>query len=67
MPSATTTGELNQSRSLPLSSMICSDATHSTSSNRPIVSIGMRFVADSRSRNTIHVTAAAKKPTGMLM
>ena len=48
--SPTMNGELNQSRSLPLSSMICSAATQVMSETRPILSMGSLRVADSRSR-----------------
>ena len=47
-PSATITGELNQSRSLPLSSMICNEPTHAISEIRPTLSMGMRFAGVSR-------------------
>ena len=60
--------ELNQSRSLPLSSMICSAPTQITSSPRPTPSIGTLrgrrlalAVDQSRSTN------AAAMPTGTLM
>ena len=49
-PSSTISLELNQSSSLPLSSMICSDATHTTSSTRPVTSTGTLRVGVSRER-----------------
>jgi len=41
--SATMEGESNQSRSLPLSSMICSAPTQVMSNARPVKSTGMRW------------------------
>ncbi|MNR31610.1 hypothetical protein D3C85_1491310 [compost metagenome] len=49
-PSAMITGDANQSRSLPLSSMICSAATQVISDASPTVSIGSLRTGDSRSR-----------------
>ncbi|CPM11195.1 Uncharacterised protein [Bordetella pertussis] len=48
--SAMITGLANQSSSLPLSSMICSAPTHTTSNSRPTLSMGSLRVCDSRSR-----------------
>ncbi|MCY1376887.1 hypothetical protein D9M69_644140 [compost metagenome] len=46
--SAMMVGLANQSSSLPLSSMICSAPTQTTSSARPTLSIGSLRVTDSR-------------------
>jgi hypothetical protein len=48
--SVTTNGEENQSSSLPLSSMICSAPTHTTSSAMPTRSTGSLRVGVSRWR-----------------
>ena len=50
MPSVTMVGEANQSRSLPLSSMIWKAATQVTSSASPILSMGSLWVGVSRER-----------------
>jgi len=48
--SVTIIGELNQSRSFPLSSMTCIAPTQITSSERPMASTGTRAVGVSRLR-----------------
>lgn len=63
--STTMVVELNQSRSLPLSSMICSEPTQITSSARPTVSIGALRIAESRSRKIANMAIVAAMPTGM--
>src|SRR5258708_31808218 len=58
--------ELNQSRSLPLSSMICSEPTQITSRLKPTVSMGALRITESRSRKIANVAIAATMPTGMV-
>ena len=55
-PSATTTEELNQSSSLPLSSITCRHPTQITSSASPTVSTGNWRVGVSRLRYSIQDT-----------
>ena len=64
---ATTSGEWNQSSSLPLSSMSCIAPTHKTSKVRPTASIGALNVVESRLRYSTQVIEAAMIPTGMLI
>ena len=61
------TPELNQSSSLPLSSISCRLPTHTTSSTIPTRSTGSLRVGVSRSRISTQVAIEAKMPTGMLM
>jgi hypothetical protein len=67
MPSAMTSPEWNQSSSWPLSSMICSEPTQTTSNASPTESMGSFLVGLSRFRKMLQVMKAAPKPTGMLM
>ncbi len=66
-PRTQITFELNQSRSLPLSSITCRAPTPSTSATRPVTSIGERAVGASRRRSSVHVVNAANRPMGALM
>jgi len=63
----TITGELNQSFSLPLSSMNCRLPTPTTSSVSPTTSMGSLVFFDSRLRRMDQLAAAANAPTGRLM
>ena len=65
--SVTTMLEWNQSCSLPRSSMTCIAPTQTTSSARPIASIGSLRIWLSRSRYNIHAAPAAARPIGTLM
>ena len=65
--SATISPELNQSSSLPLSSISCIAATQTTSSTSPMRSSGMRRGGTWRSRNSCQTTAIAPRPSGTLM
>ncbi len=59
--------ELNQSRSLPLSSMICSAPTQTNSSARPTRSIGSLRVGVSCDLRLFQQMNAQTMPTGTLM
>src|SRR3546814_18595010 len=57
----------NQSRSFPLSSMICKAATQTTSSTRPIRSMGSLLSADSRLLYNCQEAQAANMAIGTLL
>ena len=59
--------ELNQSWSLPLSSISCRLPTPITIAIRPLTSMGWRAVGVSRRRSSVHVVKAANRPIGALM
>ncbi len=63
----TITDEWNQSRSLPLSSMICSAPTQMNSSTRPTRSMGSLRVGVSCDLRFVQQTNVQKMPTGILM
>src|ERR1700722_10432417 len=65
--SATIAGELNQSASLPVSSMTCSEPTQTTSNERPMVSTGTRRVGVSRWARLRQLMKAHSAPIGTLM
>ena len=65
--SATMNVELNQSRSLPRSSIICRHDTPITSSAIPIASIRCFDVFVSRPRSRKYAQVAEKMPIGRLM
>ncbi len=67
MSSTTIVGELNQSKSLPLSSMICSAPTHTNSSASPIRSMGIFRVGVSCDFKLVQHSQAQNTPTGTLM
>jgi len=60
-------GELNQSTSLPLSSITCSAPTHTTRSANPTLSTGRRRVGVSRLDRLVQQMAAQTIPTGRLI
>src|SRR5882672_11263268 len=64
MSRARVKGEWNQSRSLPLSSMICSAPTHTNSSARPIRSMGIFRVGVSCDFKLFQHIQAQNTPTG---
>jgi len=67
MDSATMSGELNQSKSLPLSSMICNAPTHTNSSARPTRSMGIFRVGVSWDFRLFQQIQAQNTPMGTLI
>ena len=67
MSSATMNTEWNQSRSLPLSSMICNAPTHTNRSAKPMRSMGILRVGVSCDCKLFQHIQAQKTPTGTLM
>ena len=59
--------EANQSRSLPWSSITCSDPTQTTSNVRPTVSMGSLRVGVSRLLRLIQARKVTAIPTGTLI
>ncbi|CAB3810492.1 hypothetical protein LMG28614_07286 [Paraburkholderia ultramafica] len=59
--------ELNQSLSLPSSTMICSDETQMISSTSPTVSMRIRTFPDSKRLSIIHPAYPQMSETGTLM
>ena len=60
-------GELNQSASLPVSSITCSEPTQTRSSTKPVRSIGTFRVGVSRLRMLRQQTTEQSSPTGRLI
>ncbi len=65
--STTMAGELNQSASLPVSSITCSAPTQISSSMKPVVSIGTLRVGVSRLASGRQQRKAQIRPTGTLI